>query len=301
MVNRRTFIRNSGALALGGMLINLPARAFAHTTAALPAPGLQLYTLGTKLDEDLDGSLKKIAEIGYKHLESASSRKGGYYGLKAKEFAAKVKEAGMSWEAHHASGAPYKPRTNPDGTVRTMPPTKNLRENYQEIVDEVAEAGLRFLVCPSTPIDNLDEINKSIETFNRTGEACKKAGIVFAFHNHTKEFENVDSKLPYDMFLTQVPADLMKMELDLAWATKAGIDPVELFKKNPGRFPLWHVKDLDKEQKPAAVGTGSVDFKRIFANAELAGLKNYFVEQDQAPVPFENIATSINNLKTLLG
>lgn len=302
MINRRDFIRSSGAAALGGMLLTIPAKAFSfHKTAALPAPGLQLYTLGSKLDEDLEGTLKRVADIGYKHLESAFSRKGGYYGLTAKEFAKKVKELGLSWDAHHAIGAPFRPRPGADGQTRTLPAMKNLRDNYQEIVDEVAEAGLRFLVCPGTPIDNMDEINKSIETFNKTGEACKKAGLTFAFHNHTKEFEAVDGKLPYDLFLTQVPSDLMKMELDLAWVTKAGVDPVELFKKNPGRYPLWHVKDLDKDQKAAEVGTGSVDFKRIFENAELAGLKNYFVEQDQAPQPLENITTSFNNLKKLLG
>lgn len=301
MVNRRTFIKNSGALALGGMMMTLPAGARSLFGGGFPEPGLQLYTLGGKLDEDLDGSLQKIASIGYRHLESAFSRKGGFYGLKAKEFADKVKQMGLSWTSHHAIGAPFKPRPGPDGKVMTLPPMKNLRDNYQEIVDDVAEGGIRFLVCPSTPIDTMEEINKSIETLTRTGEACKKAGLVFAFHNHTKEFEMVEGKLPYDMFLSQIPADLMKMELDLAWATKAGADPVELFKKNPGRFPLWHVKDLDKEQKPAEVGTGSVDFKKIFANAELSGLKNYFVEQDQAPAPFDNIATSINNLKKITG
>lgn len=300
MINRRTFIKNSGVLAVGGVILTLPTAGRSLFPHALPAPGLQLYTMGTALDEDLDGSLKKIAAIGYKHLESASSRKGGYYGLKAKEFSEKVKQMGLSWDAHHAPGAPWKPRPGPDGKPVTLPPMKNLRDNYQEIVDELAEAGIKFIVCPGTPIDTLDEINQSIDTFNKAGEACKNAGLTFAFHNHTKEFEKVEGQLPYDMFLAQVPADIMKMELDLAWATKAGVDPVELFKKTPGRFQLWHVKDLDKDQNPAEVGTGSVDFKRIFASAEIAGLKNYFVEQDMAPKPFENITTSINNLKKII-
>jgi sugar phosphate isomerase/epimerase len=300
MGNRRDFIKNSGMLALGGMMLSIPGNALnAFSKATIPAPGLQLYTLGFKLDEDLDGSLERIASIGYKHIESAFSRKGGYYGLTPKQFADKVKSFGMSWDSHHAIGAPFKPRTGADGKTIAMPPMKNLRENYQELVDDAAAGGLKYLVCPGTPIETMDEINKSIETFNKTGEACKKAGITFAFHNHTKEYEAVEGKLPYDLFLTQVPADLMKMELDLAWVTKAGVDPVELFRKNPGRYPLWHVKDLDKDQKPAEVGTGSVDFKRIFENAELAGLRNYFVEQDQAPSPFDNITTSITNLKKL--
>jgi sugar phosphate isomerase/epimerase len=301
MINRRHFLRNSSLAAIGAMTVNIPAFAQRMMAYPIPAAGLQLYTMGMKLDEDLDGSLQKIASIGYKHLESAFSRKGGYYGLKPKEFADKVKALGLSWESHHAIGAPFKPRPNADGTVRQMPPMKNLQDNFQEIVDEVAEGGVKWLVCPGTPIETMDEIKKSVETFNKTAEAAKKAGIGFAFHNHTKEYEAVEGKLPYDIFLTEVPADMMKMELDLAWVTKAGVDPVELFKKNPGRFPLWHVKDLNKEKNAAEVGTGSVNFKRIFANAELAGLKYYFVEQDQAPSPFDNITNSIANIKKMLG
>ena len=92
------------------------------------------------------------------------------------------------------------------------------------------------------------------------------------------------------------------MELDLGWASNAGADPVDLFKKYPGRFPLWHVKDMDKSTKqPTEVGNGYIDFKRIFANADVAGMKHFFVEQDGAPKPLENIATSFNNLTKILG
>ena len=146
----------------------------------------------------------------------------------------------------------------------------------------------------------MDDVKKSIETLSKTGEACQKAGITFAFHNHVKEFEKVEGQLPYDMFLTQISGDILKMELDLAWVTKSGTDPLELFKKNPGRFPLWHVKDLSRiTQRPVEVGEGYVDLKRIFADASTAGLKYFFVEQDQAPDPLVNIATSYANLQKL--
>lgn len=296
MSNRRNFLKNSGALLVGGMMLNFPVRGMSFLKKSHPAPGLQLYTIGAQLDENLDGTLKKVAELGYKNLESAFSRKGGYYGLKPTEFAQKVKDLGMTWKSHHAIGAPFKPHP---GMNLNLPPMKNLRDHYQEIVDDVAEAGIPYLVCPSTPIETGEEIRNSMEVLVKTGEACKKAGIIFAFHNHTKEFEMVDGKTPMEMFLTQIPEDILKIELDLGWAVKAGADPVAMFKKNPGRFPLWHVKDLDKEQKPAEVGTRSVNFKKIFAHAETAGLEYYFVEQDAAPQPIENIATSIGNLKKM--
>lgn len=250
--------------------------------------GIQLYTVTTELEEDRDGTLKKIAEIGYTEAESASSN---YYGLKPKEFADILKSFGLNWRAHHITGAQWQPDK----------PIKNLRDNYQEVVNDIAEGGVKYLVCSSIPVGKMEDIKQSIDTLNKTGEACKKAGVGFAFHNHTWEFNKVDGQLPYDMFLSQISADLMKMELDLAWAVKAGVDPVELFKKYPGRFPLWHVKDLEKaSQKPVEVGTGMVDFKKIFNSADTAGLEYYFIEQDQAPRPLENIAASYTNLKSII-
>lgn len=178
----------------------------------------------------------------------------------------------------------------------------NLRDNYQQLVDEAAEGGLSYLVCASTPVSTLDEIQRSIEVFQKTGEAAKKAGIGFAYHNHVTEFDAVEGgKTPYELILSQTDKDLVEMELDLAWATKAGKDPVALFKEQPGRFPLWHVKDLKADKQTITeVGMGIVDFKRIFEAANIAGLRYFFVEQDMAPDPIANITTSFGNLKKIL-
>lgn len=310
MINRRKFLQNTGALALGGLAISEQTTGMSITNnlADMKNVGLQLYTVTNAMDTDLDATLKRIAEIGYKDLESAFTRKGGFYGLTAKEFAAKAKGYGLSWRAHHVGGAPFKmpagakPPVGADGKPMVFPAMKNLRNHYQEVVDSATEGGVKYLVCSSTPIDTLDEIKLSIETFNKTGEACKKAGIGFAFHNHTKEFDRIEGKVPYEMFLSEISADLMKFELDLGWATKSGTDPVELFKKHPGRFPLWHVKDLDRvTQKPVEIGKGYVDLKRVFDAAESAGMQHFFVEQDAAPQPMDNIATSYKNLRALIG
>jgi sugar phosphate isomerase/epimerase len=310
MINRRKFLQNTGALALGGLAISQPATGMSiiKNLADTKNVGVQLYTVTNAMDTDLDATLKRVAEIGYKDLETAFSRKGGFYGLKPKEFADKAKEYGLSWRAHHIGGAPFKmpagakPPVGADGKPIVFPPMKNLRDNYQEAVDLAAEGGVKYLVCASTPIDTLDETKQSIEVFNKTGEACKKAGIGFAFHNHTKEFDRIEGKVPYEMFLSEISADLMKFELDLGWATKSGTDPIELFKKHPGRFPLWHVKDLSPiTQKPVEIGTGYVNLKRVFDAAESAGMQHFFVEQDAAPQPMDNIATSYKNLKAMIG
>ena len=177
---------------------------------------------------------------------------------------------------------------------------RTLKDNSQELVDEVAEGGAKYLVCASIDIKTGDAVKNSIEILNKAGETCKKAGLTLAYHNHDMEFKSVDGIVPYDLFLSQISKDV-KMELDLAWCSKAGVDPVELFKKNPGRFPLWHLKDFDKEFKTLMpVGSGVIDFKRIFANAKVAGLEFPFVEHDMPANGVESVASSINYLKTIL-
>ena len=236
--------------------------------------------------------------------------KGGFYGLKPKEFASLAKDAGLSWVSHHVGGAPFKmppggfkmpgaDSTKPAPRPMQMPPMKNLKDNYQEIIDEVAEGGLKFLVCASIPLGTADEVKQAVVILNTAGEAAKKSGITLCYHNHTHEFETVEGLIPYDVLLSQTTADTLKFELDLGWATVAGADPISLFKKSPGRFPLWHVKDISADtKKPVEVGAGMVDFKPIFAAAQTAGMQHFFVEQDGAPDPIKNITTSYNTIVT---
>ena len=341
MTSRRRFLRDAGALTIGGLA--LPQLNQAHSllpTAASYPIGIQLFTLFRSMNDDPKGTLEKVAAVGYKEVESAFSTRGGYYGYTAKEFKSLVSGLGMTWRAHHAGGAPFRPRPAgqgarpggagnaggpgaggpppggqapagqaPSGAAQRppmdfskMPPMLNLRDNYQQLVDEAGEGGLSYLVCASTPVSTMDEIQKSIEVFQKTGEAAKKAGIGFAYHNHSTEFDAVDNgKTPYELILSQTDKDLVKMELDLAWATKAGKDPVALFNGQPGRFPLWHIKDIKSDKSTITeVGNGVVDFKGAFAAAKTAGLKYIFVEQDMAANPVESITTSYTNLKKIL-
>ncbi len=293
---------------LAGSLIipsfyHTPIPPYSHTPAFYPPPGLQLFTFFDVIDKDVDGTLKRIAEIGYIEIESAFSKKGGYYGLKPKEFATLLKSLGLTWKSHHVLGAPFKlppgmkMPLDADGKPMVIPPMRNLRDNMQALVDEAAEGGVEYLVCANTPINTMDDIKSSIDVLNRTDEACRKAGLRFAYHNHDAEFHAVEGKIPYELILTQTT---MKMELDLAWATKGGQDPVALFKQYPGRFPLWHVKDLDNTyQTILPVGSGTIDFKRIFAESETAGMKYYFVEHDMPKDPWDSIEKSYTVLKTL--
>ncbi len=308
MLNRRTFLLKTSTVALGSALFSnqlLAENKF--PISPLPGMGLQLFTLFGIFDNDVTGNLQKIAGIGYTEIESAFSRKGGFYGMSAREFASLVNSMGMHWRSHHVLGAPFKMPpgakmpTGADGKPMVMPAMKNLRDNCQELVDQAAAGGVKYLVCANTPIGTLDEIKSSIEVLNKSAEAAKKAGLLFAYHNHDAEFRPVEGVIPYDLILMETDKALVKMELDLGWTLKAGKDPVALFKANPGRFHLWHVKDMDAGfDKIVELGKGSFDFKNIFDHAKDSGMQYYFVEQDGAPDPLVNIATSYKYLQQLL-
>lgn len=308
MNTRRGFLKSAGLMLAGSSLYPLLANAEERGSELLAKPiGIQLFTVFEPMNQDPKGTLKQLADIGYKEIESAFSSRGGYYGFKPKEFKAIVEDLGMKWRSHHAIGAPFKPRpgmkmpTGKDGKPMTFPPSLNLKDNYQQLADEAAEAGLNYLVCASTPVATMDEIKSSIEVFQKAGEASKKAGVQFAYHNHATEFDPVEGgKTPYEVILSQTSPDLVKMELDLAWATKAGKDPVAIFKEHPGRFPIWHIKDIKSDLKTITeVGNGVVDFKKAFSAAKVAGLKYFFVEQDLAP-SMDNVKTSFDHLSKIL-
>lgn len=315
MSNRRNFLQQSAIIALGGLL--LPKLGSAHyflNKRIIPPIGLQLYTLGGLMTSDAKGTLLKLAAIGYKELESAGSGKGTVYGVKVKEFSSMVKDLGMNWRSAHVGGVTFSmeqlmknAKTAEDSArIQKMAPRISriprisLKDDAQQLADDAAEGGLSYLVCSSIPVSTMEEIKIAVDVFNKAGEACKKNGVQFAYHNHVTEFNTIDGTRPFDYILNNTDKSMVKMELDLAWATKAKQDPVELFKLHPGRYPLWHVKDLDKQtMNPAEVGSGVIDFKRIFNHAKESGMKYFFVEQDQAPAPLVNVTNSYNYLKKM--
>ncbi len=307
MTNRRQFIRKSGAMLLGASLIGNRANFLLNQVKPSHPVGLQLFTLFPGMDKDPEGAMKKVAAIGYREIESAFSTRPGFYGMQPKAFKDLLSGLGMRWISHHVIGAPFKmpanakPILDASGKPMAFPKMRNLRDNMQELVDEVADAGVPWLVCANTPFETKEDLDQSIETLNKTGTACKKAGISLAYHNHDKEFERQDGRVIYDTMLEHLDPSLVKMELDLCWVTKAGVDPVDLFKKHPGRFPLWHVKDLSADKKgPVPVGEGIVDFVPVFAHAKTAGMQHFFVEHDMPADAYASITTSYKNVEKIL-
>ncbi|HSR37667.1 MAG TPA: sugar phosphate isomerase/epimerase, partial [Phnomibacter sp.] len=138
---------------------------------------------------------------------------------------------------------------------------------------------------------------------NRAAELTTASGLKFAYHNHAFEFEKFGDTSGYDLLLNETDKNMVKMELDLYWVYNAGKDPFELFKQHPGRFVMWHVKDMDKndKNKQTEVGNGSIDFKAIFKKAKQSGLEYFFVEQENYDVsPYDSIEKSIRYVKANL-
>lgn len=264
------------------------------------AIALQLYTIRDFMNtkEDVRTSLKKLSDIGYKKLELAGYANGKFYQYEPAEFRKIVNDLGMEVLSSH---------TNVESASEVG--------DAQKVGDDHAAVGAKYAIQPwiNPPDRTISFYQKTVQQMNEAGRTMKKSGVKFGYHNHNFEFAKVDGKIPYyDIILPGTDKDLVTMELDLFWTTKAGEDPVQIFKKYPGRFELFHVKDMYTKQDPffdtvgvedfAPVGEGVLDFRRIFAEAKTAGVKWYVVEQDltKGNKPFEAVQTSINNLGNLL-
>jgi sugar phosphate isomerase/epimerase len=293
MTTRRSFIRTA---SITSAAVLVAPRLFAYDHKYI---GLQLYTVRDAMATDPAGTLAKVAGVGYNSVEGATytgSQK--FYGMEAKDFAALLKQNNLIIpSAHYRLG---QEKTKGEDTKGT------LLHEWDKAVDDAASVGIKNMVCAYLSAEErggADHYKQLAAEFNKAAATCKKAGIQFCYHNHDFEFEAQDGQLPYDILLDNTDKDLVKMELDLYWVTKAKHDPIELFKKHPGRFPLWHVKDMANTpaQEFAEVGSGTIDFKKIFKHAKTAGMEYFFVEQDKCPgSPFDSITKSYNYVKSNL-
>jgi sugar phosphate isomerase/epimerase len=279
-MNRRTFLKTS-TIATFGSLIAPSSRAneiFNPAGRSLKQIGLQLYTVRELMKKDFAGTLEKVAQIGYKEVEFA-----GYFDRKPEEVRALLDRLGLQAPATHSSIETL--RYKPDPTIQTA-----------KII------GHQYLVCPSLPPAERNSIEKYkavAASLNQIGAVCQKAGLQLAYHNHEYEFTIIDGKIPYDILLAETDPKLVQMEIDLFWIKKGGQDALAYFEKYPGRFLLCHVKDMDKDQKMVDVGKGKTDFGKIFAKAQQAGLKHFFVENDEPQDTLQSITVSYQHLKNL--
>jgi sugar phosphate isomerase/epimerase len=312
-MNRRSFLFNTAVFSAA---ISPAMGRASKLIAPVSVPvGVQLYSMGGLMEKDPKGTLEKLAAIGIKEVESACSAKWLWYGYSPEEFAKVVSDCGMKWRSAHVGGTKFTlatlmkmANTKEDSAkfqkyapfIEKMPQQLNLSDNLQQLVDEAARGGIEYIVCAAYPVKTMDDVKGAVDVFSKAGQACKKTGIQFAFHNHNFEFVPVNGVAPYDYIMDNTDKDQVKSELDLGWASVAGRDPVQIFQKYPGRIPLWHVKDMNrKTNEPVEVGAGFIDFKRIFEHRNTSGMKHFFIEQDGAPDPLVNIKNSYDKIQKM--
>jgi sugar phosphate isomerase/epimerase len=248
--------------------------------------GLELYTVRDALKKDFEGTLSRVAKVGYKEVEMA-----GYFGEDVKNLNPAPKRARVILSS-----------LGLDAPSTHIPYSLVSAENLPHVIEASEILGHKYIVNPGIDEElrkTADGWKKAAAAFNRAGKETMRSGIQFAYHNHVIEFKPVDGQLPYDILLKECDPKLVKMEIDLGWAHEAKTDPLEWFAKYPGRFPLVHVKDFTADGTMTDVGKGAIEWKPIFAKAELAGIKHYFVEFDDPKSPFESIQASYEYVEKL--
>ncbi len=252
--------------------------------------GLALYTVRDDMLKNAVETLKAVADAGYAYVEAAGYNEGKFYGMKPQDFNKTLKEVGLEPVSTHQGGLTL--------------------ENADQMIADVKAAGFKYFVIPVPPMGHFkveegkmgmsDDLEFLTELLNTVGKKCKAAGLELLYHNHDFEFmKNSNGVVPIEYFLENTDPGTVNFEMDLYWVTRAGADPLAYFEKYPGRFKLWHVKDMDEEGKFAPVGTGKIDFSRILNEKDKSGMIYYYVEQDRTwdKKPLDVIKTSHEGLK----
>jgi sugar phosphate isomerase/epimerase len=284
--SRREFMQQAAAL------MSLSALAQAKSTPSFQM-GLQMYTVRDPMAQDPIGTLKRIAALGYRNLETYGFDPGAlkYYGMPAAEFRRVLDDIGLTTTTGHYDLHAFVARPIADMTAyidRAIEGAQSLNQQY------ITWAWL------DPQSRSLESFKVVAERLNLIGAQVAKAGLKVAYHNHDFEFIPHEGKIGYDIIMRETDPALVKLQLDLFWVAHSSARSAhELFALQPGRFVMWHVKDMDSQKRYTELGNGSIDFTRIMPDAQLAGLENYFVEQGDnfAVSPMQSIETSARYVK----
>jgi sugar phosphate isomerase/epimerase len=278
MTCRREFLKTIGAAGLAGAGLTATGCGTVSAARRLDRIGIQLYTVRSSMQDSVERTLERVAQIGYQEVEFA-----GYFDRSPQQIRRVLDDTGLRAPATHT-------------------PLETLENEWEAMVDLAAATGHQYLVVPWIAPANrsgLDDYRRMADRFNRVGERAKAAGLTFGYHNHDFEFEPLEGRVPWDVLIEETDPALVKLELDLYWITKAGGDPFTYFRDHGGRFPLVHVKDMAADGSMVDVGAGTIDFAALFAHSDQAGIQHYFVEHDNPRDPFGSLAASYGHLHNL--
>lgn len=277
MINRRNFILQSSLAAM-----TIPSiSSFDGMSCRKKNIGVQLYSVRVEMNQDAKGTLSKLAAMGYNQIESFRGPKGLYCGLTPKEMAQTCKDLGMDLRSGHV----------------------HIDKDWLQTIDLAAQSGQEYLIVASmtTKGQTVNNYKEVADAFNKAGEQCKARGLKFGYHNHEYEFESENGQVLFDVLVQNTDPKLVNLELDLGWVIAAGKKPMDYFNKYPGRFPLWHLKDMNlTEKKSTEFGKGQLDIAGLLKEYKKSGMKYFFIEQEEyGKSAFESLDYDIQYYKKL--
>lgn len=266
---RKEFLKTAtlglAVTAVSGKLLACKSSSIMGNSAKTRDFGLQLWTIQDAMYKDPQDTLKQVAAMGYKQIESFEGKNGIFWGMKNTDFKKLMDDLGMKIISSHC----------------------DIDKDFDRKVGEAAEIGMKYLIDPwYGPQKNIDLFKKEADKFNERGATCKRAGLRFAYHNHDYPFVPIDGQLPLDVMIQYSNADLVDFEMDIYWVVTAGQDPEKWFEKYPNRFRLCHVKDRKKntpltdKDASCVAGQGEIDFPKILKIGKKKGLEYYIIEQE---------------------
>lgn len=319
MNNRRSFLRNTTALGLGSFMI---PSSFEFNFNNVDAPGIGLFSLPTVLEKDFRKGMEMLSNMGYKKIEfygpysfSAEKQKqswaniakmvgfsgSGFFGNDAKQTKKILTEYGLTSPSMHTD-------------------LDTLRDHMGPLAEAAQTIGATYVTLPAIPDEerkNLDDYKKIASDFNKIGEAAKKYGIRFAYHNHGYGFSEMEGQIPFQMLLKQTDPGLVYLQMDLFWTVAGGADPIKLITENKGRYVMMHVKDMKSQARFSGdggnaqqwmalfdqmtnVGEGVLDLKKILSVAKVNGMEHFIIEQDIVKNPEVALKICVDNFKKLI-
>jgi sugar phosphate isomerase/epimerase len=279
MTSRRDAVKTLASLVAAGLLPRA-AVAAPERAARITRVGVQLYTVRAAMNKDVAATLQAVAGVGYKEVEFA-----GYFRHAPAEIRKMLEDNGLASPSCHLG-------------------MEAVQGGFGATADAAHVVGHRYLTVASLdmrPLKTVDDWKRMADAFNEAGRRCKSAGLRFAYHNHDAEFAPVGGQVPMELLIGGTDPSLVAFEMDIYWITRAGIDPRTYFARFPGRFEMVHVKDSSgaPANAMADVGSGTIDWKAVFAKHKQAGIRHYFVEHDQPADAMASIRSSFGYLKAL--
>ena len=270
-MDRRNFIIQSSTLLSASLL---PGNDLFNTPFAKYKMGLQLFSIRDPLAKDLTGTIKRIATVGYEDCETYGydPSQVKYYGVKATEFKKLLTDNNMITTSGHYDFTKYFDK-----------PMDAMSQYVDQCIEGAHALGQKYITWPwlDPAFRTLDNFYVLAGKLNKIGERVTKAGLGFAYHNHDFEFTDYNGQIGYDIIMKETDPALVKLQMDLYWVMHSSKrTPSQLFDLQPGRFVMWHIKDMDKISRDySELGNGSIDFTVILPEAARAGLQYYYIEQ----------------------